>query len=134
MSEMLKDVPATSQPADLLDCVKRLGQLLRVLVHLVESIRAEANALPQLEVNVQDEFIVALWSKLDALETAATASDGIQAPTISESIIFLARLLQFDLGLPGAWTAKAKDISGKMVLTVFKLTVVSLVIHTSFSA
>ena len=127
MSEMLRD--ATQRPADLTDYIQRAGQLLRVLAHVAESLR-ETALLPQLESEVQDEFIDAICAQFDVIHSTLVA-DGDQsdiatkASQSSDTVIFLARLLQYDLGFPGGWTAKTKGASNPLVSTLFRLALVS---------
>lgn len=124
MSEMLRN--ALLQPADLTDCIERAGQLLRVLAHVIESMREQAALLPQLDPMVQDEFIDAICVKFNAIESILTSDGwGLETSQVSRSLIFLARLLQFNLGFRGAWTAKAKSVSDQLVSALFRLALVS---------
>lgn len=95
--------------------------------------REEATLLPQLEPAVQDELIAVLCSKFDTLESSLTTRDsepGIRAvmPQVFQSVIFLARLLQFDLGFHSAWTPKTKETSIKLVSTLFRLALVCVLL------
>jgi mediator of RNA polymerase II transcription subunit 12 len=88
--------------------------------------REEAAALPQLDPVVQDEFIDVLCAEFDAIDSILTADlEPVIRPEIFQSLIFLVRLLQFDLGFRGAWTAKAKGASNRLVSTLFRLALVS---------
>lgn len=111
--------------------MERTGQLLRVLTHVIESMREEATVLPQLEPTVQDELIEVLCSKFDVLESSFTTSDTESEhkavmPPGSQSVIFLARLLQFDLGFQSAWTSKTRETSNNLVATLFRLALVCI--------
>jgi len=132
MSEMLRNTSLL--PADLQDCIQRAGQLLRVLAHITESIREEAALLPQLDPVVQDEFIDVLSSKFDAINSTLEADRetdiGTETSYLSQSLIFLARLLQFDLGFRGAWTAKTKGASNQLIFILFRLALVSIIHST----
>jgi len=133
MSEMLKNT--SLQPEDLNDCIQRAGQLLRVLAHIAESMREEAALLPQLESAVQDEFVDVLSAKFDAIKSTLEADRetdiGIETSHISQSLIFLVRLLQFDLGFQGAWNAKTRGASNHLVSILFRLALVSAVHSTA---
>ena len=127
ITDMLRDVPL--QPANLADCIQRAGQLLRVLAHVTESIREEAAMLPQLEAVVQDKFIDAICTKFNAIHSTLAADSGkteteIETSQLSQALVFLARLLQFDLGFRGVWTAKTKEASNQLVSTLFRLALV----------
>jgi mediator of RNA polymerase II transcription subunit 12 len=134
MSEMLRNT--SLQLADLNDCIQRAGQLLRVLAHIAESMREEAALLPQLESTVQDEFIDVLSAKFDAIKSALEADReadiGTETSHISQSLIFLARLLQFDLGFQGAWTSKTKGASNHLISILFRLALVSAAHSTDY--
>lgn len=130
MSEMLKHSQTSPPLVDLLNCLKRSGQLLRVLAHVAESIHEEASLLPQLESVVQNEFINVLCTQFEALENALNIDGEGEAFHVSEGLIFLARLLQFNLGFPGAWTNQVKEVSSKLLATLFRLAVVSRFVPT----
>lgn len=123
IGEVLRKVSSPVQPAVLDDCVRRAGQLLRVLIHVAGSRQEVEVSARQLKDSVQDDFIEAFYTILLGIE-AAQASD--EELMISESLIFLLRLLQFDLGCSDVWTAKTKALSGKLVSTLFNLAIVSL--------
>lgn len=129
MSEILKSTLMLLAPADLADHIERASQLLRVLTHVVESMREEATSLPQLESVVQDEVIDVLCAKFDTLESCMTSGGtephtGAQTTRDFQNVIFLARLLQFDLGFQSAWTSKTREVSIQLVSTLFRLAIV----------
>lgn len=131
---MLKGASTPIQLSNLEDCVRRGSQLLRVLVHVAGSMQEEAISLPQVKPSTQDDFIAVVCALFAGIETMLAVDEVFETAGISESLIFLLRLLQFDLGLTGVWTPKTKELSGKLVSTLFKLSTVSALPYVSFSS
>ena len=107
--------------------VTTTGEVLRLLSKIVERFR-ESATLPTLDPAVQDNFFSGLVDKFAQLKEAWSAgrSDdaGDSENEASHCIIFLARLLQFDLGFPGAWTARATELGTTLCKTLFDLLMV----------
>lgn len=120
--EMLRKVANLNQPAVLDDCVRRAGQLLRVLVHVAGSRQQSEVSVRQLKASVQDDFIEAIYVILHNIEITESSEEIMGT---SDSLVFLLRLLQFDLGCSNIWTLKTKEISGKLVPTLYNLATVS---------
>lgn len=120
---MLRKVPSPIQPTVLEDCVRRAGQLLRVLVHVAGSRQEAEVSVRQLKASVQDEFIDVFYAIMLGIEAAQISDEEL---IISESLIFLLRLFQFNLGCSGVWTANTKALSSKLVSTLFNLAIVSI--------
>ncbi|KZT67178.1 hypothetical protein DAEQUDRAFT_673722 [Daedalea quercina L-15889] len=104
--------------------VANTGEVLRLLSKIVERFRQNAT-LPTLDPAAQDKFFSGLVGRFAQMEEAwATGrSDGAEDSLnqASHCIIFLARLLQFDLGFPGAWTPQATELSSTLCGTLFDL-------------
>ncbi|KAF8876501.1 hypothetical protein BD779DRAFT_1560397 [Infundibulicybe gibba] len=102
---------------------RRAGELLRVLIYLVEPLREDLASLPILDPSIQDEFFNALCIKFTGTEALSINLEDNETDycQITQGIIFLARLLQFDLGLQGAWTSKTKEASSGLSSSIFKL-------------
>lgn len=89
--------------------------------------RHSSSPLPFLDESIQDRFITTLLRKLSALEEALSnqiqhikEKDIVQVP-LRDPVLFLARLLQFDLGFPGAWTQGMKDVGDQVIDIVLRL-------------
>jgi hypothetical protein len=100
--------------------VDHAGQILRILAHFAEPLR-EPPMLPQLEPDAQDNFIGNLCDKFKALESMQSQASSARAVGLS---IFLARLLQFDLGFIRAWTPKTKEAGLSLLTILFRLAMV----------
>ena len=122
---------------DVIDKLRRVGGLLRALVYIAQPFRKEEGPLLlNLDSAVQDDFVVILRDKLSVIRATLTESNGsIQVPTsssedlsttISQQVVLLVRLLQFDLGFRGAWTPKLKDLSSELTNDLFHLALVCL--------
>ena len=134
IADILNDVSVTSQTDSLSGCVRRAGEILRILTHLAQPLWAEASLLPLLEPATQDKFFNALCKKFGDIESILSTNetdslDKSAHSTVTQAVIFLARLLQFNLGFRGAWTAEAKAASSELTSTIFKLAVVRIFPH-----
>lgn len=108
--------------------VANMGEILRLLSKIVERFREDAS-LPQLIPAVQDKFISALDTRLMQVTEVLTVSieDSPDEPHLhhaSHCAIFLCRLLQFNLGFPGAWTPQAKLLSERICSMITRLALV----------
>ncbi|EMD32061.1 hypothetical protein CERSUDRAFT_162114 [Gelatoporia subvermispora B] len=126
MIEILSDQASQNQPEGITSYMTNGGELLRLLARIVEPFRQDL-PLPELDPAVQDEFFSALCTKfvqvMDALAAAtdedASGVDGVHPA--SHSAIFLARLLQFYLSFPGAWSPQSKAKSEQLCAILTQL-------------
>ncbi|KAI0958249.1 hypothetical protein AcV7_004122 [Taiwanofungus camphoratus] len=114
-----------SKTEDMVHFVANMGEILRLLSKIVERFREDAS-LPQLIPAVQDKFISALDTRLMQVTEVLTVSieDSPDEPHLhhaSHCAIFLCRLLQFNLGFPGAWTPQAKLLSERICSMITRL-------------
>ncbi|KAH9924878.1 uncharacterized protein B0H18DRAFT_1119667 [Fomitopsis serialis] len=104
--------------------VTNTGEVLRLLSKIVERFRDNAT-LPILDPAVQDKFFSGLVGKFAQMKEACAAGQSDDADDsfnqASHCIIFLSRLLQFDLGFPGAWTPQAMELSTPLCRTLIDL-------------
>lgn len=112
-----------------LDKLRRVGEVLHALVYIAQPFRKEGALVLYLDPVVQDDFVAILHNKLSEIITTLEPSASAQidqSAQISQQIILLVRLLQFDLGFRGAWTPKMKDLSGGFIRNLFHLALVRL--------
>lgn len=112
-------------PEDTADFIANTGEVLRLLSKIVERLQEDATPPPLIPA-IQDAFITALCTRLaqvkDALVSDRPKHAGEdQSHPASHCAIFLSRLLQFDLGFPGALTAQGKDSSEDLCETILQL-------------
>ncbi|KAH9945672.1 hypothetical protein B0H21DRAFT_744154 [Amylocystis lapponica] len=94
MTAMLNGPYSLSKADGMVQFVDNAGEILRLLAKIVERFRDDAS-LPQLTPPTAFDHVAQVRS---------------ESEDCSQTAIFLARLLQFDLGFPGAWTTRAKTL------------------------
>lgn len=95
----------------------------------MQPFRHSSTPLPSLDQEIQDFLVANLSTKLSALE--ALIRNRIQddkerhrvSALLTDAVLFLARLLQFDLGFPGAWTKAMKDAASRFTETMLRLAI-----------
>lgn len=110
--------------------IQSAGELLRLLSNIVKPFRDDPPSLPQLEAAVQDALITALAAKFEMLEGFLSADVGgsvsyVETKRVTDAVVFLSRLLQFDLGLPGVWTQQTREVDDKILNSILSLAMVS---------
>lgn len=131
MKEILASFSASNEPQELRSCTERAGQLLRVLTRVAESNREEASEICELDSSIQNEFINVVGAKLSELEAALTAyysgpEAAYDGSPPANSVIFLCRLLHFDLSLRGAWTTSTRMQATGFVPVLSRIAMVSV--------
>lgn len=109
------------------------GHILKLLNTIVLPFRTSSN-LPYLDEDLQNTFIPRIVMQMESLyhvrtEHAKVDGERREQPksSLTGPIIFLARLLQFDLGFPGAWTAVMRSSGQRLLEVVFRLSLVSYI-------
>lgn len=115
-------------PDTLSQRLRRIGELLQVLVYISEPMQQESS-LPALEPSIQDTFIDALYKSFALLESLLLPSDPSEggradASDLTQGTILLARLLQFNLGFRDVWTPKTKETGSSLSMSIFRLALV----------
>ena len=100
-----------------------------MVANIVGRFRDNAASMPQLEAQVQDTLMGTISIKLTAtIELLASEtigpSTGVNLPQVSQTTIFLARLIQFVLSFPGVWTPTFKSQSEPLCNNLVKLALV----------
>lgn len=127
IAEILSDPTSGS---DLGNMVSKAGDVLRLLTNVVEPLRRDGALTYHVDQGVQDRLIRAVHDKLVALLAFLSndSVDGRPDPDQAGSVhtcVFLARVLQFDLGLSGAWTPEMKTLAEPLSGVLFQLALVS---------
>ena len=118
MTELLFD---TENEAESL---RRVGEMLRVLVHVSQPFRGPTATLPSVDTAIQEAFVETLDKRLKVLDSQITNKDtSAHSP---QDFILPCRLLQFILSFRLTWTQKTKDLSSNLSTMIFRLTLVSL--------
>lgn len=115
--------------SELIDLPTKAGHFLKLLATIMQPFRSPGDNLPSIEEGIQGRLIDAVFNKLSALETemrkdAAENLGKLAAHSeLTEPVLFLARLLQFDLGFPGIWTQRTREVGDKILNVVYKLAI-----------
>lgn len=115
--------------------VAKAGKVLRLLTNLVEPMRipGDVPSLPQLDSSAQKDLVSVVQGLLlgivgrppSNVSSDSTASDHVSMRQTTAATIFLARVLQFMLGFPGAWVQWAKDSCETLSRILSRLILVS---------
>ena len=125
ITDILNQVPAPSTPESLLLRADRAGEVLRVLSHVSEPLREEEVTL-DLDIPTQELLASTMLESLqlaDVMFTKATDSER-SLPILTQTVVFLARLLQFDLGFSVVWTTQFRETCEKIAQVLFNLVMV----------
>ncbi|EGO25090.1 hypothetical protein SERLADRAFT_368519 [Serpula lacrymans var. lacrymans S7.9] len=122
--EVFSNIPQPAQSAVLLDRVERAGEVVRVLSHVAEPLREAARfAHLQVDIPTQEMLVTVIYGMFNTVESLLTsaADDSETASQATHTLVFLARLLQFDLGFAGMWTSKFREAASNLCTTLFRL-------------
>lgn len=114
-------VPIASRDT-LFDRVDRAGELLRVLSHVAEPLRTKGVVL-HLDPTVQERLSKVILETLVTIETMLSKLTSI-SHEVKRCAIFLARLLQFNLGFIGPWSTSCMEIHEGLTTVLFRLLLV----------
>ena len=106
------------------EALRRVGEMLRVLVHVSQPFRVPTATLPSVDAAIQEAFVETLDKRLKVLDSQVANKD-----TLAHSLqdfILPCRLLQFILSFRITWTMKTKDLCSNLSATIFRLALVSL--------
>ncbi|KAL4248177.1 Mediator of RNA polymerase II transcription subunit 12 [Abortiporus biennis] len=113
--------PRSSNATDNSYFVSTAGEILRLLANIVRPLR-ESGSMPELDESIQDKLMITLQDKfLAILNVLSDGTRDVNLSQMSQSTIFVARLLQFVLGFPGAWTNKVKQMCEGICGSIIKL-------------
>ena len=106
------------------ESLRRVGEMLRVLVHVSQPFRSPTATLPPVDAPIQEAFIETLNKRLKDLDSQIANEDtSAHSP---QDFILPCRLLQFILSFRITWTPKTKDSSSNLSAMIFRLALVSL--------
>lgn len=102
---------------------RRVGEMLRVLVHVSQPFRGPTATLPSVDTAIQEAFVGTLDKRLKVLDSQVANKDtSAHSP---QDFILPCRLLQFILSFRITWTPKTKDLSSNLSAIIFRLALVS---------
>jgi len=104
---------------------QRVGELLRVLVHVSLSFRDSPATSLIIEPQVQDAFIATLEEKFKVVESEVLSENITSFFLLNQQLVLLSRLLQFVLSFRSSWTPQSKDSCINLSTMLFRLALVS---------
>ncbi|KAG8221691.1 hypothetical protein J3R82DRAFT_1977 [Butyriboletus roseoflavus] len=100
--------------------VEILGRSCSLLSHVMEPFRTKGSIF-QLDASCQERLGKGICETLSAVETMFTATGAEESKRLTQSILFVARLLQFKLGFGGTWTTAVREQHEMLSSTLFRL-------------
>ncbi|KAH7922771.1 hypothetical protein BV22DRAFT_1094076 [Leucogyrophana mollusca] len=133
--EIFSNAPVPSTPDALLERVERAGEVVRVLSHVAAPLREEtSNCSLELDLPTQERLIAVICDNFGVAETMLSAH--VESPhmtqkdtllQLTQAVVFLARLLQFELGFSGIWTENFRISCSALAPVLFRL----ILLHAS---
>lgn len=123
LTTLLDDVKGEDVPIETIELfLKRAGEVLRLLASVIVPLREDPTKLPAVEAEVQDAFVSALLKKLACIERQMPdAEENGKLRLLLQTLIFLARLLQFSLGLSRPWSDGLKECGVDLLSCLVRL-------------
>jgi mediator of RNA polymerase II transcription subunit 12 len=103
--------------------VDRAAEVLRVLSHVSEPLREEETAL-DLGIPMQERVAKTMLESFQLAHVMFSNATEQSIHILTQAVIFLARLLQFDLGFARIWTTQFRETCEKVALVLFDLVMV----------
>jgi len=122
MSEILSECTAESIT---LDCLRRVGELLRVLVQVSEPLRDTPNSIPTIDPLVQEKFLQAILSRFQLMQKCSM--DEETCSKWRDSLV-LPRLIQFILSFKCNWSQESKELSKELSGVIFDILLVCWIV------
>ncbi|KAH7905552.1 hypothetical protein BJ138DRAFT_1072652 [Hygrophoropsis aurantiaca] len=135
--EIFTSAASPSTPDRLLECVERAGEVVRILSHVAGPLLEESPQLSlEIDIITQEKMIGVILDNFTLADTLlsshaeATLDPSLGSldntplnprPQLTQAVIFLARLLQFELGLSGIWTDVFRSKCNHIAPMLFKL-------------
>ncbi|CAA7259196.1 unnamed protein product [Cyclocybe aegerita] len=101
------------------ECLRRVGDLLRVLIHVSQPLRETPNSIPTVETTIHESFLEAVDKGFQALDKAVTDSD--IPPECRDNLVLLCRLLQFILSFKFTLTVHSRTLCTNISTIIFRL-------------
>ncbi|KAF8530471.1 hypothetical protein BU17DRAFT_35400 [Hysterangium stoloniferum] len=121
MTELFRDLSDLTEKA-LQILLHNAGEALHLMSSILQPLRVDAAGLPTLEPDVQDAFIGSIHAATKRLDEV-TSEEEETADDMTNLVVIVARLWQFDLCLPGAWTGRLREVVGDVLTRVVKLAI-----------
>lgn len=128
INEILNE-PGITRIEETRNVIPAAGEVLRMVANIVARFRESSASMPKLEAQVQEALVTTLSLKFTAIHELLALvtngpSTGVNLTQVSETTIFLARIIQFILGFPEIWTPSLKNQSEPLCGILVKLALV----------
>lgn len=128
--DVLKQHTQPQDAKDFVQIVSDAGEVLRLLISLVEPLRRDPTTSEAPDSATQEELAQVVHSQLSSISSTLAAygkgeSNGINIDLVNKAVAFLARVVQFALGLRNAWTTQLKSLIDPFCATLVDLIIVS---------
>ncbi|KAF8532506.1 hypothetical protein JB92DRAFT_3138291 [Gautieria morchelliformis] len=95
------------------------GEALYLMSSILQPLHADSAGLPNLEADVQDAFVCSLRPATRRLDEFCASN---QVPgVVTDLVVVVARLWQFDVCLPGAWTPQLREAAPDVLANIIRL-------------
>lgn len=121
--EILARPSTPLSPDNIAERIDRAGEILRLLSHVMEPFRTKGTIF-QLDASCQERLGKGVCDTLSAAETMFSATGAEGSKRLTQSILFVARLLQFKLGFGGTWKTAVREQYEMLSATLFRLALV----------
>lgn len=122
ITELFRDLEDLSSTSSIRSLLHNVGEALHLICSILQPLRADPSGLPTLEPEVQDAFVDTVKSVTQKLEQQSI--DKHVSDDVTDLVVIIARLWQFDLCLPGAWTRRLKENVSEVLVLIVKLAIV----------
>lgn len=131
LSQIMEEVQ-TADVDTLQSMTERADHFLTLLSTIAIPTRGELTAhSARLNADVQNGFMPKLLAKLTLMESSLlkyaeeTEPSFGRRPPVTSSLLFVVRLVQYNLGFEGAWTAQTRDVGNQILAALVRLAAVS---------
>lgn len=108
---------------NLAERIDRAGEILRLLSHVMEPFRTKGIFF-QLDTNCQERLGKGICEALSAIESMFVSTNPEASRRLTQSVLFVARLLQFNLGFGGTWSTAVREQYEMLSSALFRLALV----------
>lgn len=103
--------------------IARGGEILRLLSHVMEPFRTKG-VFFELDVNCRERLGKGICEILSSIESMLVSRAAEASKRLTQCVLFIARLLQFNLGFEGTWPSAIRDLYDILSSVLFRLALV----------
>lgn len=122
MTQLFRDLTDLS-PGATRSLLHNAGEALHLMSSILQPLHADSTGLPTLEAEVQDAFVHSLQQATRRLRDFCSKNP--VSDDVTDLVVVMARIWQFDLCLPGAWTPQLREAVPDVLTNMVRLAAVS---------